>query len=195
MSWKPTDSFLPVSRLWRTLAFRLTAAYALAGLLLVLLATASLYLLTVTEMERGTGLFIAEKFNVIGTLLRERPNDWEALQEEIDLETAARRYEQFYIRVLDERNQPLLVTPGMEEQLDLEQLTGSRKPILAVPAYEGQERQDFRVATDDCSGRLPAYTDRHDSDCRSTSRSRKNSCSATGFGSSAFCWERSSPCR
>ena len=61
MSWKPTDSFAPVSRLWRTLAFRLTAAYALAGLFLVFLATASLYLLTVTEMERSTGLFIADK--------------------------------------------------------------------------------------------------------------------------------------
>ncbi len=46
MSWKLTDSFAPVSRLWRTLAFRLTAAYALAGLFLVFLATASLYLLT-----------------------------------------------------------------------------------------------------------------------------------------------------
>ena len=83
MSWKLTDRLAPVSRLWGTLAFRLTAAYALAGLLLVLLATASLYLLTVTEMERSTRLFIADKFNVLRTMLRERPNDWEALQEEI----------------------------------------------------------------------------------------------------------------
>ena len=100
MSSKPTDSFTPVSRFWRTLAFRLTAAYALAGLLLVLLATASLYLLTVTEMERGTTLFIADKFNVLRTLLRERPNDWEALHEEIDLETAARRSSKNRIRTL-----------------------------------------------------------------------------------------------
>ena len=123
MSWKPTDSFAPVSRLRRTLAFRLTAAYALAGLSLVFLATASLYLLTVTEMERSTGLFIADKLNVLRTMLRERPNDQEALQEEIELESAARRYQQFYIRLLDERNQPLLMTPGMAERLDLEQLT------------------------------------------------------------------------
>jgi two-component system heavy metal sensor histidine kinase CusS len=148
MSWNPTDSFAPVSRLWRTLAFRLTAAYALAGLLLVLLATASLYLLTVTEMERGTTLFVADKFNVLRTLLRERPNDREALQEEIDLETAARRYEQFYIRLLDERNQPLLVTPGMEEQLDLGQLTRqSGTHPGRILRMNGRNGQIFRVAT------------------------------------------------
>jgi len=166
MSWKPTNSFAPVSRLWRTLAFRLTAAYALAGLLLVLLATASLYLLTVTEMERGTTLFIADKFNVIGTLLRERPNDWEALQEEINLETAARRYEQFYIRLLDERNQPLLVTPGMEERLDLGQLTRQSEahPGLTL-RMEGRDGRIFSCRDRDRAGRLPAYTDRQDSDC------------------------------
>ena len=148
MSWKPTDSLAPVSRLWRTLAFRLTAAYALAGLLLVLLATASLYLLTVTEMETGTRLFIADKFNVLRTLLRERPNDWEALHEEIDLETAARRYEQFYIRLLDQRNQPLLVTPGMEERLDLEQLTrqSGTHPGRTL-RMKGRSGRIFRVAT------------------------------------------------
>ena len=161
MSWKPTDGFVPVSRLWRTLAFRLTAAYALAGLLLVLLATASLYLLTVTEMERGTGLFIADKFNVLGTLLRERPNDWEALHEEIDLETASRRYEQFYIRLLDERNQPLLVTPGMEARLDLGQLTrqSGTHPGRTL-RMKGRNGQIFRVATATAPvGSPPTQTD------------------------------------
>lgn len=148
MSWKPTENFAPVSRLWRTLAFRLTAAYALAGLLLVLLAIASLYLLTVTEMETGTRLFIADKLNVLRTLLRERPNDWEALQEEIKLETAARRYEQFYICLLDERNQPLLVTPGMEKRLDLAQLArqSGARPGRIFP-MKGRNGRDFRVTT------------------------------------------------
>jgi len=161
MSWKPPDSFALVSRLWRTLAFRLTAAYALAGLLLVLLATASLYLLTVTEMERDAQLFIADKFNVVRTLLRERPNDWEALQEEIDLETAARRYEQFYIRLLDERNQPLLVTPGMEERLDLAQLTReSGNHSGRTLRMNGRNGQVFRVATTTAPvGSPPTQTD------------------------------------
>jgi two-component system, OmpR family, heavy metal sensor histidine kinase CusS len=146
MSWKPTDSSTPVSRLLRTLAFRLTVAYALAGLFLIFLATTSLYLLTVTEMERSTRLFIADKFNVLRTMLQERPNDWEALQEEIQLESAARRYEQFYIRLLDQRNHPLLITPGMAERLDLEQLTAQTaiRPGETI-RMKGRKGQAFRV--------------------------------------------------
>jgi two-component system heavy metal sensor histidine kinase CusS len=161
MSWKPTDSLAPVSRLWRTLAFRLTAAYALAGLLLVLLATASLYLLTVNEMERGTRLFIADKFNVVSTLLRERPSDWEALQEEIELETAARRYERFYIRLLDEQGRPLLVTPGMEEHLDLWQLTSRLKSHPGgTLRMNGKSGRVFRVANATAPvGSSPTRTD------------------------------------
>ena len=60
--------------------------------------------------------------NVLRTMLRERPDDQDALREEIELESAARRYEQFYIRLLDEQNVPILTTPGMAEQLDLPQL-------------------------------------------------------------------------
>ena len=56
MSWNPTSSLAPVSRLWGTLAFRLTAGYALAGLFLVFFATASLYLVLVSELEKSTRL-------------------------------------------------------------------------------------------------------------------------------------------
>src|SRR5580698_7476464 len=123
MSWNSTSSFAPVSRLFGTLAFRLTAAYALAGLFLVFFATTSLYLVLVKELDKSTDLFLADKVHVLSTMLRERPDDWDALREEVELESAARRYEQFYIRLLDERNRLLLMTPGMADQLDLEQLS------------------------------------------------------------------------
>ncbi len=162
MSWKLTASITPVSRrLWKTLAFRLTAAYALAGLFLVFLATASLYLLTITEMERSTRLFLDDKLHVLGTMLRERPNDWDALEEEIQLESAARRYEQFYIRLLDTRNQPLLTTPGMAEQLDLDQLAAqtSLRPGRTI-RMKGRHGRAFRVATATAPvGSPPTHTD------------------------------------
>src|SRR5580698_3933405 len=123
MSWKLGRNVATVSRLWGTLAFRLTAGYALAGLILVFVVTASLYLVLVSELEKSTDLFLADKVNVLRTMLRDRPDDWDALREEIELESAARRYQQFYIRLLDERNAPLLTTPEMEERLDLAQLT------------------------------------------------------------------------
>jgi two-component system heavy metal sensor histidine kinase CusS len=75
MSLKPSPSAATVPRLRRTLAFRLTAAYSTAGLLLVLLATASLYIVLRTELDRSTELFLADKIHVLRTMLRERPED------------------------------------------------------------------------------------------------------------------------
>ena len=74
MCWKLTRSLTPISRLWRTLAFRLTAGYALAGLILVILATASLYLVLVSELDKSTELFLGDKLHVLRTMLRERPS-------------------------------------------------------------------------------------------------------------------------
>jgi two-component system, OmpR family, heavy metal sensor histidine kinase CusS len=123
MSWNLRDRVAPALRFGGTLAFRLTAWYVLAGLGLVVLASAGLYFVLVTELHKSTDLFLADKLNVIRTMLRERPDDRDALREEIELETAARRYQQFFIRLLDERRTALLTTPGMAEQLDLPQLT------------------------------------------------------------------------
>jgi two-component system heavy metal sensor histidine kinase CusS len=148
MSWNPASSLAAVSRLWGTLAFRLTAGYALAGLFLVFFATASLYLVLVRELEKSTNLFLADKVHVLRTMLRERPEDWDALREEVELESAARRYEQFYILLLDERNTPLLMTPGMADQLDLAQLASQTQssPEHTI-RMKGRGGQAFRVTS------------------------------------------------
>jgi len=145
MSWNATNSAAPW---WRSLAFRLTAGYALAGLCLVFLATVSLYLVLRSELEKSTDLFLADKLHVVRTLLRERPQDWDGLREEIELESAARRYQQFYIRLLDERDTPLLTTPGMAEQLDLPQLARQTQghPARAF-SMQGTHGQSFRVTS------------------------------------------------
>ena len=145
MSWNASGS--AASR-WHTLAFRLTAGYALAGLCLFVLATASLYLVLRTELEKSTDLFLADKLHVVRTLLRERPEDWDGLKEEVELESAARRYQQFYIRLLDETNSPLLTTPDMGEQLDLVQLGNQvRSNPSHVFSMKGTQGQFFRVAS------------------------------------------------
>src|ERR1700683_1972492 len=144
MSWNTPSSLANLSRLWRTLAFRLTAGYALAGFFLVFCATASLYVVLVSELEKSTDLFLADKVHVLRTMLRERPDDWDALREEVELESAARRYEQFYIRLLDERNTPLLMTPGMGDRLDLEQLSSQtqNRPDRTIP-MKGTDGRSF----------------------------------------------------
>ncbi len=130
-----------------TLAFRLAVAYSLAGLALVILITVSLYLLLRSELDKSNELFLADKVNVLRTKLLERPNDDDALREEIQLESAARRYEQFYIRLRDDRGIPILATPGMNEQLDLAQLSGCAKdgPERFI-IVRGRTGRAFRVS-------------------------------------------------
>ena len=70
MSWNPSTRLASLSRLWRTLAFRLAAGYALAGLFLILSATASLYFVLSSELEKSTDLFLADKVHVLRTMLR-----------------------------------------------------------------------------------------------------------------------------
>ena len=149
MSWKPSKVPSSVSRIWRTLAFRLTAAYASAGLFLVLLATFSLYVVLVSELNKSTELFLKDKVNVLRTMLRERPEDLDGLHEEVELESASRRYEQFYICLLNQ-GKPMLMTPGMANELDLSKLasvlTGQDRSQggPAIP-MTGKNGKSFRV--------------------------------------------------
>jgi two-component system heavy metal sensor histidine kinase CusS len=148
MSLNPKPSPAGALRLRRTLAFRLTAAYSLAGLLMVILATASLYLVLRTELDRSTEMFLADKLHVLGSMLRERPDDEDGLREEIELESAARRYQQFYIRLLHEHGVPIMATPGMAEQLDLAQLASrTRGRSGRSIAMAGRHGQPFRVTS------------------------------------------------
>jgi two-component system, OmpR family, heavy metal sensor histidine kinase CusS len=159
MSWDWKTNLASFSRSRRTLAFRLTAGYALAGFFLVFSATASLYFVLRSELEKSTDLFLADKLHVIRTMLSERPDDWDALHEEIELESAARKYEHFYVRLLDAQNQVLLMTPGMAEQLDLSKFNGLsvRQWEHAVP-MKGSNGQMFRATSASASVGSPPTT-------------------------------------
>ncbi|MGA2351797.1 MAG: heavy metal sensor histidine kinase [Terracidiphilus sp.] len=148
MSLNQKHSSPAAPRLRNTLAFRMTAAYSLGGLLLLLLATASLYVVLRIELERSTELFLADKLHVLRSMLSERPNDEDALREEIELESAARRYQQFYIRLLDEHATPILTTPGMAEKVDLAELASRTRGRSERPtAMVGRQGQPFRVTS------------------------------------------------
>jgi two-component system heavy metal sensor histidine kinase CusS len=148
MSWNLSYRLARLSSWPGTLAFRLTAGYALAGLVMVIIATASLYLVLVAELEKSTDLFLSDKVNVLRTMLRDRPNDWDNLREEVELESAARQYEQFYIRLLDDQKTPLMMTPGMTELLDLQQFASDAQTQSkrAFP-MTGKNGRVFRVTT------------------------------------------------
>ena len=161
MFLNPSHKAPGAARLRGTLAFRLAIAYSLVGVALVVLATASLYVVLRAELDKSTQLFLADKLHVLRTILRDRPNDREGLREEIELETAARRYQQFYIRLLDGHGEPVLTTPGMTDQLDLAELirlTRSR-PEDSLP-MKGFRGRPFRVASATAwTGTSPPHAD------------------------------------
>jgi two-component system heavy metal sensor histidine kinase CusS len=105
-------------------------------------------LILVSELEKSTDLFLADKVHVLRTMLRERPDDGDALREEVELESAARRYEQFYIRLLNQQKTTLLMTPGMADQLDLMRLASQTqsRPDRTI-SLRGRDGRAFRVTS------------------------------------------------
>src|SRR5258708_39048360 len=102
------------ARLSWSLAARLTAWYTLASLLLTLVTTGILYWGLAADLNRSEDLFLADKGHVLRAILRDRPDDIAGLKEEVELESAARQYAQFYVRLLDEHGLTNLTTPGMD---------------------------------------------------------------------------------
>lgn len=131
-----------------SLSARLTGWYTLTWLMLLMAATGVLYWVLASDLDRESDLFLADKVNVVGSILRERPNDWAGLREEIELESAARQYGQFYIRLIDEHGSQVLATPGMKEIL-----AGAPFPSASLrEAYRGlsvdtRNGRPFRLLT------------------------------------------------
>lgn len=101
----------------RSLAFRLTAWYTTASFLLVAAATAFLYYGISASLKRISEQMLADELDVCQALVKQRSGDAHALHEEVEIDSAIRRYQRFYVRVLDEHGQPLATTPGMDREL------------------------------------------------------------------------------
>ncbi len=128
MSWKDLLRAKLLRKGGWSLAGRLTAWYTLTALLLTFCTAAILYWALTSNMGREDDLFLADKVHVLRAILRDRPNDFSALREEVELESAARRYEQFFVRLIDQGGHEQLSTPGMEG------LLAPRLFALPIPA-------------------------------------------------------------
>src|SRR5262245_41238867 len=113
MSWKR-----PTKHSW-SLAGRLTTWYTLASIVLTMLTTGILYWGLAASLARSAALFLADKGHVLRAILRDRPGDIGGLKEEVELESEARLYAHFYVRLLDDHGQPSLTTPGMDGLLPI----------------------------------------------------------------------------
>jgi two-component system, OmpR family, heavy metal sensor histidine kinase CusS len=100
-----------------SLAAQLTAWYTTASFLVVALATGSFYVGLADNLRRISEQSLMDEVDVCRALVSERGEDSHALHEEVEIDSAVRRYQKFYIRVLDASGTALSTTPGMD--LDL----------------------------------------------------------------------------
>jgi two-component system heavy metal sensor histidine kinase CusS len=103
-------------RAW-SLAARLTVWYTASAFALVLGATGFLYWVLATNLDREDDESLADEVRVLGTALRDRPDDPAALRQEAERASATRPSAPLYVRVLNAEGRPVAETPGMADVL------------------------------------------------------------------------------
>lgn len=98
-----------------SLAWRLTILYALSLFFLLSIAAGLLDWFLTSDMKRDNNQFLASEMLSLRTLLRQRPNDVRAWQEEIEREAvgSVSGYARYYVRILDEQQHMIVETSGM----------------------------------------------------------------------------------
>lgn len=96
---------------------RLSVLYTLSAFGMLLLATVFLQWVLASNLEKEDSQFLAEKVQILRTLLRNRPNDAATLRQEVQWEEGTARSTQYYARVQDASGLTLLETPGMSRQI------------------------------------------------------------------------------
>jgi len=109
---KNTGSKLPPSGAKPTFSItvRLTLLYSLSAFGTLVVATGFLYYALVSNLGQEDNRFIADKINDLRTILRERPGDLSALEEEINQGTDFPFIN--YARVLDSRGRTIIEFPA-----------------------------------------------------------------------------------
>lgn len=123
-----------------SLALLLTGWYTAAAFLLVTLVTGSLYVGLADNLRKISEQSLTDELNVCRALIVDRSGDSKALHEEVEIDSAVRRYQKFYIRVLDRRGTSLSTTPGMDQDLSasrFEQAARAHQGIFRIDSPRG----------------------------------------------------------
>jgi len=136
MSSKPaTDA----TRSW-SIAGRLTAWYAAAAFALVFVATGYLYWALARNLDHEDDEFLADRAAAIGRVLAERPDDVDAVQQEV-LVGGADRGGRFFVRVQPVgKGREAVETPGMDRVLPAEAF-----PAEGTVDYRAVDGRPFRI--------------------------------------------------
>lgn len=122
-----------------SIASRLTLWYATSAFVLVALATAVLYWVLVTNVDREDDQFLVDTVQILRGLMHERPDDVAALRQEVEWEGATRRYARLFVRILDEQGRVVVETPGTDAIFN-----GHEPPAPAALDVEPESGVDVR---------------------------------------------------
>ncbi len=106
-----------------SLALMLAVWYTASSFLIVAVVTGLLYFGLATNVKRLSEQIMADELDVCRALIQARSNDAHALREEVEIDSAVRRYQKFYIRVIDDNGHALFTTPGMDRELTAARIT------------------------------------------------------------------------
>jgi two-component system, OmpR family, heavy metal sensor histidine kinase CusS len=104
------------SRSWSIVA-RLTILYTASAAAILCVASAFLYWVLRENLQAEDRDTVADKIAVLRNILEERSDNLDALKEEVQWESTARKYSVYYARLLDEAGGVILESPGMREVL------------------------------------------------------------------------------
>jgi two-component system heavy metal sensor histidine kinase CusS len=103
-------------RSW-SISRRLTFLYTFTACLVLLVSGVFLDWVLRNDMEQEDRQFLAAEMQSIRILLREYPDDVQAWRKEIERGTyaAASTFVKYYVRIADEKQKPIVETPGMAQ--------------------------------------------------------------------------------
>jgi two-component system heavy metal sensor histidine kinase CusS len=105
-----------------SLALMLAVSYTASSFLIVAAVTGLLYFGLGENLKKLSEQILADELDVCRALIQARSNDSHALREEVEIDSAVRRYQKFYIRVLDNTGRALFTTPGMDREMSAAQI-------------------------------------------------------------------------
>src|SRR5262245_10939196 len=111
-----------------SLAVRLTLWYAGSSFLLLVAATGFLSWALHANLDREDDQHLANKVEAVRALLRDRPDDRDALRREVEGGPQTRPYALFYVRGLDVNGGTLLESQGMAEELPADRFPAPAEP-------------------------------------------------------------------
>jgi two-component system heavy metal sensor histidine kinase CusS len=122
-----------IARRW-PLALTLTLWYALAGFAIFCVAALLIYVGLVGSLNRDHDEFLWSKAEVLRELLRERPGDQVALQDEVDEGWVAGQYARVCARVVGADGKTVVESSRMDPELSVDAFAGVPRSNPAAPS-------------------------------------------------------------